>query len=178
MAIKLLERLNIVPLNIPVDLDDGELTTDIVSLKNYESMLLVVFFGDGTAGDDVTVTLAQCTDVANSESDNKVLNCLETGRIYTKMAADETALRLLTGWTAATQATADEAYTDTDSGEQCGIWAFEIKASDLDVTNNFDCVYATINGDGGAAKLGAVFAIMGDPKYPSDPTLMKDPLVD
>ena len=177
MAIKLLERLNIVPLNIPVDLDSGVLTTDIISMKGYESMLLVVFFADGTAGDDVTVTLAQCTDVANSLSDNTVINCLETGRIFTKLGADETALRALAAWTEETQATADEAWTDATTGEQCGMYALEIKASDFDVDGGFDCLYASVDGDGGAAKLGCVFAIMGDPKYPTDPTLMADPLV-
>jgi len=178
MAILLLERLNIALLNLPVDLDDGALTTDIVCFKGYESGLLVVPFGDGTAGDDITVTLAQCTNVANSLADNKALNCLKTGRIFTKMAADETALRLVTAWTEEVQAVADEVWTDADSGEQCGIWAFEIKASDFDVTNNFDCMYATVDGDGGAAKLGTVLMIMGDPHYPSAPPLMLDMLVD
>lgn len=178
MAIKALERIMPLPLNNPIDLDDGVLTTDIVSLKNYETMLLIIYFADGTAGDDVTVTLQQCTNVANSLSDNKALNCLKTGRIYSKLAADETALRALTGWTEEVQAVADEVWTDDETGEACGFYALEIKASDLDVANGFDCVYATVDGDGGAAKLGCVFAILMDPKYPSDPILMKDPLVD
>ena len=172
----ILERAQIALLNLPIDLDDGALTTDIFSMKLYGSALLIVPFGDGTAGDDITVTLQQCTDVANSLADNKALNCLATGRIFTKMAADETALRALTGWTGETQATADEVYTDTDSGEQCGIWAFEIRADDLDADNGFECVYATVNGDGGAAKLGTVLVLLMDPVYPSTPTLMADPL--
>lgn len=173
-----LERHNIVLANLPVDLDDGVLTTDIVSTKLYDKFQLVVPFGDGTAGDDITVTLQQCTDVSNSLSDNKALNCLETGRIFTKMAADETALRALTAWTEETQATADEVYTDTDSGEQCGIWVFEIFASDLDRDSGFDCWYATVDGDGGAAKLGCVMIVCLDPRYKGVPTAMPDPLVD
>ena len=172
----ILERVNLLPLNIPIDLDDGALTTDIWSMALYGRALLVVYFGDGEAGDDITVTLAQCTDKTNSLADNKALNCLKTGRIFTKMAADETALRALTAWTEETQADADEVYTDATSGEQCGIWAFEIRAEDLDREGGFDCMYATVDGDGGAAKLGAVFVLVGDPSYAADPAHMKDPL--
>lgn len=175
MSSLLLEQNNIIPGNIPVDLNDGELTSDICSLSDYGRALVVLSFGVGTAGSDLTVTLQQCTDKTNSLADNKALDCLKTGRIFTKMAANETALRALTAWTEETQATADEVYTDATSGEQCGIWAFEIRAEDLDRENGFDCIYAVI-ADPGAAKLGSLSIILGDPAFAAGVTNMKDPL--
>lgn len=174
MSTKALERMNIVLACEPDDLDDGAITGDYVSLENYERLLVVVGAADGTAGDDLTVNLYQATSAAGGSA--KVLNCLETGRIYTKMAADFTAMQLVTGWTKETQATADEEYTDTDSGEQSCLWCFEVRAADLDVANSFTHVRADLDGDGGAAKIGFMLYILLDPKYPAAPELMKDPL--
>jgi len=175
MSSKILERIQIHPVMLPVDLNDGATTGDYVSLKNYERCLVVLVCGDGTAGSDVDVLLYQSTDVANSLTDAKVLDCLETGRIYTKEHA--TALTGVGTWTKETQATADEAWDPEDSGEQVLLWGFEVLASDLDVANGFDCIRADITAPG-AAKIGAALYILADPKYPAAPELMLSALAD
>jgi len=175
MSRKLLERLQLVMGCEPQDLDTAGITGDYVSMKNYGRLLIVVQAGDGTAGSDLTVDLYQATSVAGAGA--KVLNCLETGRIYTKQAATFTLMQAVTAWTKETQATADEEWTDATSGEQVNLWAFEVRAADLDVSNGFDCVRADI-ADPGAAKIGALLYILGDPKYPAAPELMASGIED
>lgn len=173
MASKLLERVQIVPVMLPVDLNDGATTGDYVSLKNYERCCAVLVAGDGTAGSDVSVAFYQATDVSGTSA--KVLNALETGRIYTKEGTS--ALTAVAQWTKETQATADEQWAPTDSGEQVLLWAFEIKADDLDVDNGFDCIRMDIS-DPGAAKIGAALYILYDAKYPVAPELMLSAIAD
>ena len=175
MSSKILERIQIHPVMLPIDLNAATITGDYVSLKNYERLLCVLCCGDGTAGSDVDIQLYQSTDVSNSLADAKVLDVIETGRLYTKEHA--TALTGVGQWTEETQATADERWEPADSGELVLLWAVEIKADDLDVDNNFDCVRMDII-DPGAAKIGAAFYILADPKYPADPTRMLSALAD
>jgi len=170
---RMLEEINIQAVMLPVDLNDGATTGDYVSLKNYGKCLVVLIAGDGTAGSDVDVLLYQATNVAGDDA--KVLNCLETGRIFTKEGA--AALTSAGTWTKETQATADEAWDPEDSGEVCLIWGFEVFASDLDGDNGFDCIRADVT-DPGAAKIGVALYILGDPKNSAAPELMADPLID
>ncbi len=168
----LLERLQIQPCfpgAIVADADDDTLQTgDVISMENYNSLLILISFSDGTAtSGDITATLEQGTDIAFGT--NKALNCLETGRIFEKVGATT----LATGdWTQVTQATADEVYDDTTSGEVLGLIALEVKASDLDAANGYSCVRLSLGAITSAKLVSAVY-ILGDPKYPADPTLMK-----
>ena len=176
MGAKVLETLNIADSSLPVDLNAVAVTGDIVSLKGYKRCLAVISFGDGTATTgDLTITVRQQQDVAGTGV--KDLDVLETGRIYTKMAADQTAVAALTGWTEETQATADAVYTDATSGEQAGIWAFEIKSTDLDTDNGFDCFSMNVAATS-TAKIASTFYILSEPRQADAPEDMTDPLVD
>lgn len=169
MSSKLLERLQLVLAIEPKDLNGAGATGDYVCLSHYRRCLIVVLFGDGTAGNDIDALLYQATDKAGGSA--KVLNVLKTGRIYTKEAASFAALAAIGAWTKETQATPDEQWTPDDSGEQVGLWGFEIMASDLDVANGFDHIRCDIS-DPSAAKVVAVLYILGDPDYPAAPELM------
>lgn len=173
--LKCLERVAPRLIGEPADINGSGITGDYVSFKNYSRCLILIVAGDGSAGGDLGVKLYQATDV--SGTDAKVLNALETGRIYTMNGADYATLAALTVLTKETQATADEAWCDTDSGENVNILWAEIRADDLDVENGFDCMRCDID-DPGAAKVVAGFYLMMDPKYACAPELMPDPLVD
>jgi len=175
MSSKMLERINIELAATITDTNGSAITGDYVSLTQHDRCLILCIMGDGTAGDanDLDLLIYQATDVAGGSA--KVLNALETGRIYTKYGADFTAVAALTGWTKVTQATADEQYCPTDSGESVGMIALEIEAADLDTDNGFCCIRCDTSNPG-AAKYAAIVYIMGDPKYPADPTLMKTAL--
>jgi hypothetical protein len=147
---------NIVGGFVPVDMQTAANTGDYVSLKNYNRCVIVLFKAAGTNGDDPTITLTQATDVAGTS----VKNLSTITKIYTKQGT-------LTGvgtWTVVTQAAA-ATYTDTDSAENQAIWAIEVKAEDLDVSNGFDCLKAAVADVGGNAQLGCMFYIMCEPRY-------------
>ena len=164
-----LERMQLVMAFEPADLNAAAATGDYVCLAHYRRLLAVILAGDGTASKDIPVSFYQAT--SNAGAGAKVLNALETGRIYTKEAASFAALAGVDQWTKETQATADETWSPGDSGEQVLVWAFEIKASDLDVDNNFDHVRMDV-ADPGASKIVAGLYILGDPDYASAPELM------
>ena len=172
---KLLERVQIVPAQAagPADINGAGVTGDYVSLKNYDRVLILIYAGDGSAGGDLTVDIYQATDV--SGTDAKVLNALETGRIYTKQNASSFAA--VGQWTKETQATADEEYTDATSGEQVNLWALEVMASDLDVDNGFDCFRADL-ADPGAAKVVGMLYVLYGASYPSAPEDMLSAIAD
>jgi len=170
-----LERMQIVPGQAagPADINGAAITGDYVSLKNYRRCLVLVYAGDGTAGGDLDVKLYQASDVSGTGA--KVLNCLETDRIFTKQHASTFAG--VGQFTKETQPTADEQYTDTDSGEQVNLWGLEVMASDFDADNNFDCLRADV-ADPGAAKVVGLLYMLMDPKYPASPELQLSAIAD
>lgn len=172
---KALERMHIVLGAAPVDFNDGATTGDYVSLKHYKRCLVVIAYGDGTAGSDLAYDLYQATAVAGTGA--KVLNALSTGRIYTMDAATYAAYAALTVWTEDTQATADQQWADATNGEAVGICALEVRAEDLDIDGGFDCIRCDVS-DPGAAKIGVLLYILMDPDESAAPILMRDPLVD
>ena len=169
---KMLEQINLVMPNVPKDANDAISTGDYVSMAQYARCLVVALMGDGTAGSDLDIVLYQATTAAGAGA--KVLNCLETGRIYRKSAADFATLAASTTgvWTKVTQATADEQYAPADSGEEVGIMAVEIMASDLDQDGGFDWIRADFT-DPGAAKLCGFLYILGEPRNSAAPELME-----
>jgi hypothetical protein len=174
-----LEKNQIVPLQVagPADITGGGPTGDYVCMKNYKRCAIVVYAADGTAtSGDITVTLYQSTDVSNSLSDAKALNCLVTGRIFTKQHASSFAT--VGQWTKETQAVADEVYVDLASGEQVNLWVLEIMASDLDADAGFDCLRADITTPGSSAKVLAALYILSDPVYSTAPCLMPSAIED
>ena len=173
---KLLEQIQIHPIwpgYVVDDADDDTVATgDYVSLKDYENLLVLIAFNDGTAASgDIDIEVYQATD--NSGTDAKVLNALQTGRIYSKTNA--TTLAAVGQWTKETQATADEIYDDETSGEKLGMIACEINAADLDADNGFDHVRCDLDTVS-SAKLVCGLYILGNPKYPAAPDLMKSAL--
>lgn len=163
---RLLDECQIVMAGEPADINGAGVTGDYVSMANYRRCLILVLAGDGTAGSDLDVLLYQATDTVGTGA--KVLNALQTKRIYTKQAATFAALQLVTQWTQQTQAVADEQWAPADSGEQVLIWGFEIEDTDFDMANNFDCLRADLS-DPGAAKVAAHCYILYEPRYAAKP---------
>lgn len=146
LNIDLMENINIVSAFPPSDIN-SDADGDWVSLKNYDGC--VVFFHKvaGTAGDDPSIRLRQATAVAGTGA--KALNF---NHIYHKIGA--TALTSIGTFTKVelTSATDDLDLVSvngsdllTDVGE-C-IIAVNVRASDLDVDNGFDCLQLLIEGD-------------------------------
>lgn len=165
-----LENMQIVSAQVsgPADINSAAVTGDYVSLANFEKVLILLVGGDGSATTgDLTVSLYQATDVAGSGA--KVLNALETGRIFTKQSASS--LAAVGQWTKETQATADEQWTDATSGEQVNMWALEVRASDLDVDGKFCAIRADVAATS-SAKVVALLYLLCEPKVANAPESM------
>ena len=142
-----LEMYQVVPAFIPGADQNADLVGDWVSLKNFHRVTILFHKAAGTAGDDPSIRLQQATDVAGTGA--KALNFT---RNWHKIGA--TALSAIGAFTKVVLITATDDLdlvsvngVDmlTDVGET--IWAVDVKADELDVTNGFDCINLLIEGD-------------------------------
>jgi hypothetical protein len=165
--VDLMESINIVPAWVPGTDINSDAAGDWVSLKHYDGCLVVFHKAAGTAGDDPSVVLNQATDVSGTGS--KALNF---NHIYHKIGA--TALSAVGTFTKVELAT-ETADLDlvsvnsvdllTDVGET--IIVVNVRATDLDVDNSFDCLQFTVEGDDVAnATLSAAYYILYNCRYP------------
>lgn len=154
---------------LPISLTTAR-TGRVVSLKNYRRCLVVLYKGIGTASDDPTITLAQGTDIAFAT--NKALTFTT---IYQKQ--DLTKLSDVAQWTKITQSAA-ATYTELTSAESATLWAIDVRATDLDVANNYDCIRASLSDVGTNAQLGCVFYLPYDPVLQAAPEDMLGAVAD
>jgi hypothetical protein len=166
----LLEHVQIVSGIIPIGLGTARVS-DVVSLKNYRRCLVLFHKAIGANGEDPTLTFEQGTSVAFST--NKALSAITT--VYRK--EDPTTLADVGQWTKTTQAAAGT-YTHTDAGERALMWAFDIKAEDLDIANNYDCIRVSINDVGTNTQLGDLIFILYDARQLAAPEDMASAIVD
>jgi hypothetical protein len=151
----ILEKMQIVPCIVPVNLATGANTGDWVSLKNYKRCAVVFVKGAGTGGQDPTLTFLQATTVAGAGSKN--LTSVTRGD---RKAA--TALTSVGTFTTVTQAAANT-FTATDGAAQA-LWVVDIKAEDLDIDGGFDCMQVNIADPGTGTALGSVLYLLHDPR--------------
>jgi hypothetical protein len=158
----ILEKLTIASGIKPVNLATGNNTGDLVCMKNYGRLAVVLYCENGTATTgDVTITMQQATDAAAGG-----VKALTFTRVDHKQGTD---LEAVGQFTEVTQ-TAASTYTNTDSGENEQIIVIDVKAEDLDIENNFDWVRVYI-AQVGNAKIGAALYILHEPRYGTDPAL-------
>lgn len=165
--VRLMENIQIVPAFPPGTDINTDASGDWVSLKNYSGCVVVFHKAAGTAGDDPSIKLQQATAVAGTSA--KALNF---NHIYHKIGA--TALSAIGTFTRVDLTTATDDLdlvsvngTDllTDVGET--MICVDVKASDLDVTNGFDCLNLEIEGDDlSNATLAAAYYILYNASYP------------
>ncbi len=165
--VDLMENINIVSA-FPAGSDaNSDLTGDWVSLKHYDGCLVYVKKPTGSAGDDLAIRLQQATDVAGTGA--KALNF---NHIYHKIGA--TALSGAGVFTKV-KLTTETADLDLDSVNSVDLATdinesqivVNIRASDLDCDNNFDCINLLIEGDdvGNALIISADY-ILYNLRYP------------
>ncbi len=167
--VSLLEQCQIVSAFPPANLGTAR-TGDVICLKNFRRCLVVFSKGIGPAGDDPVLTLLQGTDVAFGT--NKALTFTT---IYTK--GDLTHVSDIGQWTKVTQAAANT-YTDLTSAEQEIVWAIDIKAGDLDIANDYDCIRASLNDVGTTTSIGHILYIPYDPIVSCAPEDMASAIID
>lgn len=167
----LMESINIVSAFAPGTDINSDAEGDWVSLKNYDGCLVVFHKAAGTAGDDPSIKLEQATAVAGTSS-----KALTFNHIYHKIGA--TALSAIGTHTKVELTTATDDLdlvsvnsTDllTDVGET--LIVVNVRASDLDVDNSFDCLRLVIEGDDiGNATLASAYYVLYNCRFPGNPT--------
>lgn len=156
---RLIDSLNVAIGFVPVNMATAANPGDWVSLKDYESVLVVLVKAAGGAGEPPTLTLAQATAAAGTGT--KALNFT---RFYKKDGAD---LQAIAAWTEVTQSAA--ATATVAEGDTQTIIAVEIRADDLDVGGGFYFVQGSVADVGTTAQLGTVFYVLGKPRYGAAP---------
>ncbi len=162
------EGAQVVPAIMPVDLNDGANPGDWVSLKEFGRCTIAVLANNGTAANDITVTVNQATDVSGTGS-----KALPFERIATKQA---TALTAVGQYTEVEQ-TASETYTDGTNGEDELLYLIDITPDMLDSDNDFDCVQVSLN-QAGAAKIGCALYILTNPRHAGAPADLPSAIAD
>lgn len=142
---------------------NGGATSDIICLKNCNKAYIVVEF-KMPAGHATTITPLQCTDVANSLSDNKAL----TNNVRAWKCADTETNDTLTAMTAAKN------FAATNQAKNQTI-VIEITPHALDVAEGFDCIYCTVAASSQATDFVSITAWL-DYKYrqATPPTAITD----
>lgn len=152
------EENQVVAAIIPVDSQTGANNGDYVSLKGYDSCAIIIYKAAGVAGDDPVLTLKQASDVAGTG-----VKALTFTRVDSKVGA-QTGVGTFTTNTQAAAAT----YTDLVSAEAQGLFVIEVKSSDLDVANGFDCIQISVPDTGAAgAQLLCALYVLRNPRYGS-----------
>lgn len=154
MAQSFFESNTVVMAIVPVDLQTAANTGDWVSMENYESCVVMLIKGIGTAGDDPVFNLQQASD--NAGTGAKDINFTV---IYQKVGA--TAINAVTDFTRTTQ-TAATSYTNAASAENEAIIAVQIDAQDLDVDGGFTHLRLDVADVGSNAQIGgAIYLMLG-----------------
>ena len=158
---RLLDNAQIVSGFVPVDMQTASNPGDVVSLKNYNHLTVILFKGIGTDGQDPVLTFEQGTDVAFGT--NKVLANID--EFWQKQATDLTTVGT---FTRVTQTASQTVTLDGTSAQSQGVYVFEIDATDLDVDGGYDCVRVTVADVGGNAQLGCLLYILTEPRYAAE----------
>lgn len=169
MHVSLMQQVQIVPLFVPGADINTDVTGDYVSLKGYDGCVVVFHKEAGTAGDDPVIALKQATDVAGTG-----VKALSINHLYAKVGATAlTAIGTFTRYEFTSAATVDLVSvggTDilADVGE--AVVCVDVRASDLDVDNSFDCLTLFIEGDDiGNATKACAYAILYNARQAGNP---------
>lgn len=135
-------------------------TPDIVSLKNYERVQILILVKNATTVTGSAITLKQSTSVA--AAGEKALSFTAAKRNIDVAAGDT-----LSDFTVSS-----DTFTTDSTNSKDLMYVIDVKAEDLDVNNGFDCLRAgTANAT--AATVTVLYLLYG-PKYSIVPSAIID----
>lgn len=132
-------------------------TPDYVCMKNYERCSIVILVDNATTVTGSAITVKQATDVSNSASDEKAVSFTTAYRNLTAGSGTDDALSAFT--------VTSNTFTTDSTNNLNAIYVIDVKASDLDMNNGFDCIRAG-TGDATSAVLSVLY-ILYPQKYSS-----------
>ena len=161
------EGNNIQPAFMPQNLAAGANTGAWVSLKEYYRCAVVFIGAAGAAGQPPTVTLQQSQDISGSSP--KALN-------FTDIRVKEgTSLTAVGQFTAVAQAAANT-FTET-YGNGRAIWVIDISAEDLDISNGYHAIQASVADVGSTPQYGCCMYVLHAPREAGIDGTLPDPTV-
>jgi hypothetical protein len=140
-------------------------TPAYVSLKGYQRCAIIISGVNGATVTGSAITLKQATAVANTGE-----KALGFSNMYARTDTTNTTVSTLTN-TAVTSNT----FTTNSTNSQKFLYVIDVKASDLDVGNSFDCLRAG-TGDAVNSTLTVLY-VLYNPRY-EDTTPTPEPLID
>lgn len=158
----LFEQGNVVSILYPSDLQT-KVTADSINMENYHAMDVIFFKGVGTAADDPTITIQQCTDAALTGA--KDLNVSE---YYLKQGTLLSTTSIGGVFTKTTQTATNAWAFDATSAETQMICGIHIEADMLDVTGGFNWITINVADVGTNAQLGCIMAVLYPARYKDD----------
>lgn len=161
------EEVKLVSAIIPSDLQTAR-AGDWVSLKNFEHVSIILFKGAGLAGEDPTITVEQATAVAGTSA-----KALAVEKVWQNLPINPVVLTGQDQLSRVALASIPRSSGDTStildltSAENEWLVVIEIDASELDVTNGFDCIRVSTSDVGTTAQLGCALYLLSNPRYNS-----------
>ena len=146
---RLIDTVKIVNGISPIDFDGG-VTTDWVSLKNYNHCTVVISLG--VVGGAENISLDQATAVDGTAT--KAYAAFDTIYVNAAVSATDTLVKTDTSGT-------DLHAHSTANGQ---MFVIEVDAATLDVANGFDCLNVDVSTPG-VATFGSIVFIMSEPRY-------------
>jgi hypothetical protein len=159
---KFCEENHIVNGWVHADINGSGVTSDVISLKNYGHVAIVLDFGNTTAGGDADITVYAADDVAGTHTaamNNYVLRKSPGSTSDDAFAAEVAIADSKIDYVAGGEIVPN---TDDDSIVVIDIEATQVKAASDDYS--MDCVYVTFGNPGAGCPVGCKF-ILSQPRY-------------
>ena len=157
------EHGNVVSILYPSDMQTA-VADDWIYMGNAHSIDIICFFGAGVANDDPDIHITQAT--TNSGGSEKGVNIT---RYYLKQGTLLSTSSIGGTFTVTTQAASYVISLDASSAETQQIVGIHVSADELDVTNGFDWIRASVPDTGSAgAKLGCILGILHPARFSDD----------
>lgn len=124
---------------------------DYVSLKNFDRITVILAVDNATTVTGGTITLKQATAVAGTS---------EKALAFSKMWANTD---VGAGDTLTETAVTSDTFTTSTTNDKNLLYVMEVKSSDLDVANGFDCI--RVDSTGMANAVGSVLYVLHGARY-------------
>ena len=128
-----------------------------VSMKGYDSLSIYMFVDNASTVTGCAVTLKQATTVAGTSE-----KALAFDAVWV-LADTAIASSVITGEELTETAVTSNTFTTGTTDNKNMLYCMEIKATDLDVANGFDCV--RLDGLSQANSVSCVVGILSDARY-------------
>ena len=130
----------------------GALNGDYISLKNYAGVSIIISVDVTASATDSSITLSQATDVTDSQSDDKALGFTFMWQNLDTETAEALAKTAVTSNT-----------FEAGGVTKSTLYIIEVRADELDVANNFDCLRVKM-GDIATANVSVIY-VLHSPRY-------------